>query len=193
MHHDEISQDEYDDLTFIWLCSSDLNTALHIIGTLNGERKNGQKDKSVRYYLLLSLVVTYIRPFSTNRGRELAEQEYRELRKRRRAIRGDGKCYRSHKLAKTLFVPRRLHELHDRLVVFRNKQFAHTDIGHRKPRIGNLGSVDRPLWVLASKGSDFEFLDKNCGLIEELVTAVEKKVITLRDQRLACLNPKAVP
>jgi len=71
-----------------------------------------QSDLAVQYALLRDLVVTYARPFSTNRGR----------------------THKRHKLREEI-VPAEMNPLHSELMTLRDQSFAHTDHDFRKPQI----------------------------------------------------------
>lgn len=159
----DITPEEGEELEFVWLYSIDLNSAQHIFRAILKHTRDDEQDKGLRYWLLVALVVTYMRPFSTNQGKVL----------------------RRHSLDKKDFVPSDLVELHDRLEDYRNKQFAHTDVSHYNPGVGNLGTADNPRFVMSLKGQDFEYLDKNLHRIGNLIQAVEDKVNALREQKLA--------
>lgn len=159
----DITPEEQEDLEFVWLYAVDLDSAQHIYRMIQEKTRDDDRDKGLRYYLLLSLVVTYMRPFSTNRG----------------------KVRRRHSLDKKTVVPPDLESLHDRLENYRNQQFAHTDHEYRRPGIGNMGTVDKPAWGMTFRGSEFEFLDRNVQRIGALIKAVEEKVEAMREEKLA--------
>lgn len=127
------------------MCSTDFNTARHIIKVINRHRR-----KDVRYYLMAALVVAYARPFSKNAG-----------------------VGRSHQLGEKGIVPRRMRKLHDELIDRRNQQFAHIDLEYRNPRMVNWGTVDKPWFPMSFKGDQYELLDSRVREISELVKATE--------------------
>lgn len=159
----DITAEEAEELEFVWLYSIDLNSAQHIFRTIRKHTRDNDQDKGLRYWLLVALVVTYMRPFSTNRGKVLNRQS----------------------LNKKDVVPPDLEDLHDRLENYRNQQFAHTDVSYYNPGIGNLGTADKPWWTMSLKGQDFEYLDRNLQRIGNLIQTVEGKVKALLDEKLA--------
>ena len=165
----DVTEEEAEKLYFTWLYSIDLNTAQHILKTVSRHTSVGDQDKSLRYYMLMALVVTYMRPFSVNYGTVIEKDSLRQ----------------------NDLVPPEYMGLHDRIKNYRNQQFAHTDVEYFKPRMGNLGTIDQPHWTLSFRGSEFEFLDKNLQRIGELIGIVEARVNALLAEKLAYLNSKA--
>ena len=159
----DITPEEGEELEFVWLYSIDLNSAQHILRTIRKHTRDDEQDKGLRYWLLVALVVTYMRPFSTNRGKVL----------------------RRHSLDMKDVVSPDLEDLHNRLENYRNQQFAHTDVSCYNPGVGNLGTADNPWWSMSLKGQDFEYLDKNLQRIGTLIQTVEEKVKALLEQKLA--------
>ena len=169
-HEYDVTPQEIEELEFVWMYSNDLNSAQHILRAILPSTAPDSKDKTVRYYLLLALVVTYATPFSLNRGTVV----------------------KKHRLTMDNVVPPELHYLHDRLMVYRDKQFAHTDVSHYNPRIANLGTIDNPRWGMSRRGEDFEFLDKNLDQIGRLVEIVKANVDARREEMLAYFNSRGV-
>jgi hypothetical protein len=130
---------------FLRLYSIDLDTAKHILRVLKRYRR-----KDVRYCILRDLIVSYCRPFSSNKGREI----------------------RKHALTKKV-VPRELRPLHDELIDLRNQLFAHTDYTYRMPKVLNWSTESYRWFPMQFRGYDYNRLDKRVSEITKLVQAVQ--------------------
>jgi len=128
---------------FLRLYSVDLSTAVAAFKVLKC-----YVEPEVQYPVLRDLIVTYVRPFSTNQGRE-------------------GKNVLSVKK----HVPKTMRSLHGELVRARMQQFAHTDLTYYSPKvITSLG------FGMSFKGFDYAALLRRLSDIEDLVKAVEASV-----------------
>lgn len=133
---------------FYRLYSIDLDTAKHILRVIKRYRR-----KDVRYCLLRDLVVSYSRPFSGNKGKEM----------------------RSHVLTKKV-VPKELRPLHTELLELRNQLFAHTDYTYRRPKVANWSTDSHKWFPMSFRGYDYNKLDIRLSEIENLLMAVEKNL-----------------
>ena len=117
-----------------------------------------QDALDVRYCLLRDLVVSYARPFSSNRGR----------------------VFKRHRLEKGEVVPIAMRPLHAELLALRDQAFAHTDHDFRNPQIAR--------WPRSSGGATYGMSFRNPAYdtlivrlqeIRDLATAVEQRVNAL--------------
>jgi hypothetical protein len=132
---------------FLRMYSIDLNTARQAIKVLRRYRR-----PDVRYALLRDLTVAYVRPFSTNRGRQQG----------------------THALSVKKHVPKEMKGLHLELVRVRMQQFAHTDLSYYNPIVFSLNGSNGHAIIF--KGFDYEALLRKLDQIEELIRAVESSV-----------------
>lgn len=133
---------------FYRLYSIDFDAAKHALRILKRYRR-----KDIRYCILRDIVVSYVRPFSVNKGKLIPK----------------------HKLTKKV-VPKRLRSLHDGLMDVRNQLFAHTDYRYRKPKVANWSTADRKWFPMSFRGYDYAKLDKRIPQIEKLVNEVENNL-----------------
>ena len=136
---------------FLRLYSVDLDTALH---TLKVMRRYRRED--VLFPLLRDVVVTYVRPFSSNKGQ----------------------VYGNDELSSKKHVPKELRELHDELVRARKEQFAHTDLKYYRPKISNFSGAKRLWFPMAFRSYDYRALLQQLPKIELLIRSVETSVNT---------------
>ncbi|TBN49839.1 hypothetical protein [Pseudomonas sp. BGI-2] len=135
---------------FLRMYSVDLNTARLAVKVLKRYRR-----ADVRYALLRDLIVTYVRPFSVNKGRQS-----------------------KHILSVKRHVPASMRSLHDELVRVRMQQFAHTDLTYYSPLTltfrGPNGEFNG--YGTMFKGYDYGALLEKLPHIEKLIAAVETSV-----------------
>lgn len=133
---------------FYRLYSIDFDSTKHALRILKRYRR-----KDVRYCLLRDIVVSYVRPFSTNKGMNIPK----------------------HNLTKKL-VPKELCPLHDELLNLRNQLFAHTDYQYRRPKAANFSTPARKWFPMSFRGLDYNKIDSRVAEIEHLVAEVEKNL-----------------
>ena len=130
---------------------------------------NSAADRAdVRYCLLRSVIVSYSRPFSSNRGR----------------------VHRSHKLAMR-FVPNELRSLHQELIDLRMRLFAHTDFSYRRPELAKFLYPTRTAFPLGFSQVDYPGLDRRVKQIARLVQGVADNLeaeIQSKQARLATMT-----
>lgn len=152
---------------FLRMYSIDLNTARQAIKVLKRYRR-----PDVRYALLRDLIVTYVRPFSTNIGPKS-----------------------KHHLGVKAHVPKGSKELHKELVRVRMEQFAHTDLRYYTPTAtafrGPQG--EHYGYGMMFKSYDYEALLRRLPEIEALVFAVESSVNAAINEAHANYGPPIVP
>lgn len=130
---------------FYRLYSNDLVLALSTIRILKRYRRN-----DVLCALLRDIVVSYVRPFSTNQGKR-------------------GK----HILRTKNIVPATMLSLHEELVNLRMRQFAHTDMIEHDPKtVLWAGGA----YYMSFKAVDYDTLLSKINDIERLVRAVAVSV-----------------
>jgi len=186
------SADEEEKLKHLYLCNQDLEWAQNIIRTIREKTSPDDQDKTLRYFLLQNLVVTYIRPFTVSRGRKLEREDLKNYKgKKTRSYEGDE--YTAHRIAKKDNVPDAYNDLQIRLDDFRNQQFAHTDANYFNVQIGNLGTVSDPYWAVSFRRHELEFLDHHLKRVEELVTIVQKRLQAELQAEFDVLKTRAEP
>lgn len=132
---------------FLRMYSIDLDTARQAIKVLRRYKRS-----DVRYALLRDLTVAYVRPFSTNRGRQ----------------------HGTHVLSVKRHVPKEMKALHLELVRVRMQQFAHTDLSYYNPIVFSLRGDSGHAIIF--KGFDYEALLHKLDQIEDLIRSVESSV-----------------
>ncbi len=130
------------------LYSIDLDSARHALRVLRRYRR-----KDVRYCLLGHVVVTYIRPFSSNKGIRISNHALNEK-----------------------VVPTGMRSLHRELKNSRDKQFAHTDYEYSRPKAVDWSSPQGKWFPMSFRGYDYAQLDTRVPEIERLVEAVERNL-----------------
>jgi hypothetical protein len=138
---------------FFRLYSIDLDTALHTIRVMRR-----YKRQDVLVPLLRDVAVTYARPFSVNRGKEISK----------------------HQISSKSHVPKPNRPLHDELVRLRMEQFAHTDLQYYRPRVAKFSGRTKPWYPMSFKGYDYAGLLGRIAEIEELIVAVEHNSVRNR-------------
>ena len=133
---------------FYRLYSIDFDSTKHALRVL---KRYSCKD--VRYCLLRDIVVSYVRPFSINKGKNIPK----------------------HTLTKKV-VPKELHPLHDELVDLRNQLFAHTDYEYIRPKAANFSTPTRKWSPMSFRAFDYNKIDSRIAEIEFLVAEVEKNL-----------------
>jgi len=133
---------------FYRLYSIDFDSTKHALRILKRYRR-----KDIRYCLLRDIVVSYVRPFSVNKGTHIPK----------------------HTLTKKV-VPSRLRPLHDELVDLRNQLFAHTDYQYRRPKVANWSTPAKKWFPMSCRAYDFDKIDSRISEIELLVKEVEKNL-----------------
>ena len=133
---------------FLRLYSIDFDTALAGVRLL---RQHTGSD--LQTPLIRDIAVTYARPFSENRGVEQAKH-----------------CLRIK------YVPKNARALHKTLISLRNKQFAHTDIEFRAPKVVRWGTTENPWYPMSFRSFDSSLLVRRLSEIETLIEGVSVKV-----------------
>lgn len=141
--------DTFEKYSFLRLYAIDLDTALYTIKTLRRYKRT-----DVQYPLLRDIAVTYVRPFSGNKGESGAKDQ----------------------LSSRKYVPKPMISLHKELVRVRMEQFAHTDLKFYHPKVTKFRDAPNPWFPMALKSYDYGILLKQLSKIEELVRAVESNV-----------------
>lgn len=144
-----MNADAFERYCFLRLYAVDLDTALHTIKVLRH-----YKRADVQYPLLRDIAVTYVRPFSGNKGEHFQKDQ----------------------LSTRKHVPKPMRELHDELVRARMEQFAHTDLKFYRPKIAKFRGSRKPWFPMGFKGYDYGTLLKRLPQIEMLIRAVESSV-----------------
>ena len=135
---------------FLRLYEHDFEMALHTIKLLRRCR-----NKEVRYSLLRDIVVTYCRPFTESRGKDI-KKDFLGFKK-----------YESENMK----------ALHARLMHLRGSLFAHTDLTFKNPQIANWSEGDRKWFPMAFTFFDYEKLDGELPEIENLIKFTNKALI----------------
>jgi hypothetical protein len=151
-----VSPEEYEDYRFLRLYSIDLDTAAHTLRAMRELMPDEQSSRANGKFLspmLRDVIVTYGRPFSGNTG---------------------GKHGKHHLPA--AHVPKVQMPLHDRLLTLRNKQFAHSDLGAKNPRVARWGTGEKLWFPMSFTHEDYQGLMRQFPEIQALVEAVERSV-----------------
>ena len=130
------------------LCEHDLNLAIYTLKIL----KRYKKD-DVRNALLRDIVVTYARPFSLNKGKEI----------------------KKHKLS-LKFVPSQKRNLHNELIDLRNQLFAHTDLPYKNPKVGKWDFGHYKMFPMSLKGFDYKKMHRKIDEITNLISMVHQNL-----------------
>ncbi len=139
----------FEQYQFIRLWEHDLNLAIYTLKTL----KRYKKD-DVRNALLRDIIVTYARPFSLNKGKEI----------------------KKHKLS-LKFVPSQKRNLHDELIDLRNQLFAHTDLPFKNPKVGKWDFGHYKMYPMSFKGFDYKNMHRKIDEITNLVKEVHQNLV----------------
>lgn len=135
---------------FLRMYSVEFSTARCAVKVLKRYRR-----PDVQYALLRDLIVTYVRPFSTNKGAQS-----------------------KHTLGVKAHVPPLMKTLHEELVRVRMQQFAHTDLTYYSPSTMAFKGANGEFheYGMMFKGYDYAALLRKLPQIEELIRAVESSV-----------------
>lgn len=145
---EEITPETDEHYRFLRLYSIDLDTAKHSCNLIKT-----QDSLDVRFPLLRDLVVTYSRPFSSNRG----------------------SVSRTHKLDVAV-IPAEMRPLHDELLSLRDQAFAHTDREFHGPEIGRYPKSEGAAYFMSFRRPAYEGLNARLDEILGLVVSVEASV-----------------
>lgn len=147
------------------LYSMDFDMALHTLGILRKYPKGTNRYRllqEVRYCLLRDAVVSYVRPFSGNRGI----------------------LYPAHSL-KESFIPKKFLGLHKKLIQLRLQLFAHTDLAFKDPKVVQLGKF----FPISIKAFDYESLsdemNRICDMVSDVQNNLEVEIRALEAEHLA--------
>ena len=127
---------------FLRLCEKDFLLAAAVLRMIRRHRRS-----DVKLALLRDGIVSYVRPFSENKGRII-----RVLR-----------------LGESI-VPVDRRPLHRDLVVYRNQVFAHTDVEAYSPQLGRWPSKSGFVYPMSFRGLS---ADRFVGRASEIVSLVE--------------------
>jgi hypothetical protein len=145
-----MTKQAFEQYQFIRLWEHDLNLAIYTLKTL----KRYKKD-DVRNALLRDIIVTYARPFSVNKGKEI----------------------KKHKLS-LKFVPKQKRKLHDELIDLRNQLFAHTDLPFKNPKVGKWDFGHYKMFPMSFKGFDYKKVHRKIEEITNLINEVHLNLVT---------------
>ncbi len=173
---EKVAKDYIKQMECYRLFSSDMNDAFHGLKML---RKYKRGD--IRYCLIQMVVVSYARPFSSNK------------------VLGEQKKGR-YDLKKEIHVPQALWSFHEEVIEMRNQVFAHTDHSFRKPKIANWSNDEQGMFFpMVARGFYYDTVNKKVPEISTLIEAVNNNLnaeIT-RLQERACKEgykgPNALP
>lgn len=144
-----ITREQAEDYRFLRLYSIDLEMAKQ-----GCDLVAAQAATAVRYALLSYVIVTYARPFSTNRGR----------------------AYKRHRLPDSI-VPPAMRPLHAELISLRDQSFAHTDHDFRRPRIARWPrKAGGARYVIGFTNPSYDLLLNRLHEIRDLVVLIEDAV-----------------
>lgn len=152
--HEEvtITRAQVEDYRFLRLYSIDLEMAKQGCDLLAA-----QTDLTLRHALLRDLIVTYGRPFSTNRGR----------------------VHKRHRLPDSI-VPFAKRRLHAELKALRDQSFAHTDHDFRNPQIARWPRKSGgATYALGFSNPSYDLLLSRLPEIRDLIVTVENAVNAL--------------
>lgn len=138
----------FEQYQFIRLWEHDVNLAFYTLKIL----KRYKKD-DVRNALLRDIIVTYARPFSSSKGKEI----------------------KKHKLS-LKFVPSQKRNLHNELIDLRNQLFAHTDLQYKNPKVGKWDFGHYKMYPMSFKGFDYKKLHRKIDEITNLITEVHQNL-----------------
>lgn len=132
---------------FLHIASANLNTALRSLSFASSDY-----PPFVQYCILRDAAVTYCRSFTNTRG----------------VIRKSLKLSRS-------FVPKEHHKLHDQILSYRKRAYAHADLAANSPKLIRLGSTPSEL-IIHYKPFEREPLHFKRRHLEALFKAVYERV-----------------
>jgi hypothetical protein len=129
---------ETESFLFLKLFEHDLQDAVSTLGMIRR-----YSEENLINILIRDVVISYAKPFSSNYG----------------------KVKKIHKLRKDEIVPSDMIELHETLIKFRDKVFAHTDIETKNPRLSKFG--------MTFMRTRYEELKPKVGEIEKLIEGAQ--------------------
>ena len=135
---------------FLRLYEHDFEMALHTLKVLRRCRNN-----EVRYALLRDIIITYCRPFTESKGKEI----------------------KKHHFGFSKFESESMGNLHKKIIGLRNSLFAHTDLSFKNPQIANWSTNEKKWFPMSFTGFDYVQLDNETLEIESLIKYSKKRLL----------------